>query len=75
MPPAVTALVRGVDASGITVSGTDDVVVDPMLPVDGMLAVSRPEVDEAALTRLSAPEERAEHWRRRLASVEGDRSS
>ena len=54
---------------------TDDVVVAPMLPVDGMLAVSRPEVDEAALARLAAPEDRADHWRRRLESVGQDRSS
>ena len=54
---------------------TDDVVVDPMLPVDGMLAVTRPAVDEAALARLAADADRADHWRRRLASVGQDRSS
>lgn len=54
---------------------TDDVVAEPMLPVDGMLAVVRPDVDEAALARLAADDERVAHWRRRLASVGQDRSS
>ena len=51
---------------------TDDVVTAPMLPVDGMLAVSRPEVDEVALARLAADDERVTHWRRRLESVGQD---
>jgi len=51
---------------------TDDVVTDPMLPVDGMLRVSRPEVDDAALKRLAAPADRVAHWRERLASVGQD---
>ncbi len=54
---------------------TDDVVTDPMLPVDGMLRVARPEVDEVALARLAADEERTDHWRRRLESVGQDPSS
>ena len=54
---------------------TDDVAVEPMLPVDGMLRVARPEVDEAALARLAAPADRVEHWRRRLEAVGQDRSS
>jgi O-succinylbenzoate synthase len=54
---------------------TDDVAVEPMLPIDGMLRVARPEVDEAALTRLAAPADRVEHWRRRLEAVGQDRSS
>ena len=54
---------------------TDDVVTDPMLPVDGMLRVARPEVDVAALTRLRADEDRVAHWRDRLAAVGQDRTS
>jgi O-succinylbenzoate synthase len=47
----------------------DDVAVPPLLPRDGMLPVRRPEVDEAALARLSAGEERRRAWLRRLADV------
>jgi O-succinylbenzoate synthase len=54
---------------------TDDVVVDPLLPVDGMLRVGRPEVDHAALERLGAGADRVAHWRDRLASVRQDRAS
>jgi O-succinylbenzoate synthase len=54
---------------------TDDVAGEPMRPIDGMLRVARPEVDEAALTRLAAPADRVEHWRRRLEAVGQDRSS
>lgn len=54
---------------------TDDVAVDPLLPVGGMLPVGRPEVDEAALDRLAAAPDRVDHWRRRLASVRQDRHS
>jgi O-succinylbenzoate synthase len=50
----------------------DDVVVDPMLPVDGLLRVARPEVDVEALSRLAADEDRVAHWRDRLASVRQD---
>jgi len=50
----------------------DDVVVDPLLPVDGMLRVGRPEVDEAALARLTAPVDRVAHWRERLAELGQD---
>ena len=50
----------------------DDVVVDPMLPVDGLLRVARPEVDVEALSRLAAGEDRVAHWRDRLASVRQD---
>jgi o-succinylbenzoate synthase len=51
---------------------TDDLVTEPMLPVDGMLRVVRPEVDDAALARLAAPADRVAHWRDRLASVGQD---
>ena len=50
----------------------DDVAVAPLLPVDGMLRVGRPEVDDRALARLSATEDRVAHWRARLASVGQD---
>jgi O-succinylbenzoate synthase len=52
---------------------TDDVVIEPMLPVDGMLPASRPTIDDAALARLAAPADRVDHWRARLASVGQDR--
>ena len=47
----------------------DDVVTEPLLPVDGRLPVRRPEVDRDRLARLAAPADRVEHWRRRLADV------
>jgi O-succinylbenzoate synthase len=50
-----------------------DVVRDPLLPVDGALPVRRPDLDPAALERLAAPPDRAEHWRRRIAEVEAVR--
>ncbi len=52
---------------------TDDVAVDPMLPVDGFLSVGPVEVDEAALSRLAAAPDRVAHWERRLAGVRQDR--
>ena len=52
---------------------TDDVVVDPLLPVGGMLPVGRPVVDEAALARLAATPDRVRHWEERLAAVEEGR--
>jgi O-succinylbenzoate synthase len=48
---------------------TDDVVVSPLLPVDGSLPVGVPVVSEAAVARLAAPDDRAQHWARRLAEV------
>lgn len=51
---------------------TDDVVVDPLLPVDGRLPVGLPDVDEAALSRLTASPDRVAHWRARLADVGQD---
>jgi len=51
---------------------TDDVAVRPLLPVGGMLPVGRAEVDEDALRRLAAPDERVDHWRRRLEAVGQD---
>jgi O-succinylbenzoate synthase len=49
---------------------TDDVTERPLLPVDGALPVVRPTVDEAALDRLRATEDRLVAWSRRLAEVE-----
>jgi o-succinylbenzoate synthase len=54
---------------------TDDLAVEPLLPVDGLLPVGRPQVDEAALDRLAAPPDRADHWLRRLAAVRQDPGS
>lgn len=49
---------------------TDDVAVQPLLPVAGALPVVLPAVDPAALVRLRAAPDRAAHWRARLAEVE-----
>jgi o-succinylbenzoate synthase len=57
---------------------TDDLAVQPLLPVDGTLPVARPAVDPAALERLGAEPERVAHWEARLAEVRAlrqDRSS
>src|SRR4051812_23673587 len=48
---------------------TDDVVVEPLLPVAGALPVVRPEVSTEALARTAASPDRVEHWRRRLAAI------
>ena len=48
---------------------TDDVAVDPLLPVDGVLPVGPAEVDPAALDRLDAAPDRVAHWRARLEEV------
>jgi O-succinylbenzoate synthase len=46
-----------------------DVVDQPLLPVDGMLPVVRPEVREDLLERWEAPADRHAHWLRRLGEV------
>jgi len=48
---------------------TDDVVAEPLLPVDGELPVVRPAVDPAKLAALAATDERRAAWGRRLAAV------
>lgn len=48
---------------------TGDLVTDPLLPVDGMLPVVRPAVDEAMLDRFAATADRRAHWEARLAEV------
>ncbi|MGZ5404400.1 MAG: o-succinylbenzoate synthase [Nocardioides sp.] len=54
---------------------TDDLAVVPLLPVDGSLPVTRPDLDPAALDRLAADPGRVAHWERRLAAVRQDRES
>lgn len=53
---------------------TDDVAADPLLPVDGLLPVVRPEVDSAAVARLAATPDRVAHWEARLAAVGQDQA-
>jgi o-succinylbenzoate synthase len=48
---------------------TDDVAVEPLLPRDGFLPVTRPEVDPDALRRLRAGDARRLHWERRIGSI------
>jgi O-succinylbenzoate synthase len=48
---------------------TDDVVAEPLLPVDGALPVGVPAVDPAALDRLAAAPDRVAAWEQRLAAV------
>jgi O-succinylbenzoate synthase len=54
---------------------TDDVVSESLLPVHGALPVTRPEVDDAAVARLTAAPDRVAHWEARLAEVRKDRAS
>ncbi|KQV25718.1 o-succinylbenzoate synthase [Yonghaparkia sp. Root332] len=44
----------------------DDVAVAPVVPVTGAIGTGRATVDEDALRRLAAPDERAQWWRARL---------
>ena len=46
-----------------------DVVEEPLLPVDGLLLVRRPEPDPARLAAVEAPEATRAAWERRLAAV------
>ena len=48
---------------------TDDVVSDSMLPVEGMLSVRTPTIDESALERLVATDARVAWWQDRLSDV------
>jgi o-succinylbenzoate synthase len=45
-----------------------DVAEDPLLPVDGMLPVRRPEVTAELLRRWAASSDRVEHWTARMAA-------
>ena len=47
----------------------DDVCERPMLPVDGVLPVMRPDPSPEALDRLEAGADRRAHWETRLAAV------
>jgi o-succinylbenzoate synthase len=53
---------------------TDDVASPPLLPVEGVLPVVRPEVDDSALARLAATPDRVAHWEARLARVRKDQA-
>lgn len=44
-----------------------DVTADPLLPVDGRIAVRRPRLDPEQLSRLAASPERTQWWRDRVA--------
>jgi O-succinylbenzoate synthase len=46
-----------------------DVVADPLLPVDGMIAVRRPEPDPALLFAHAADDALVARWKTRLAAV------
>src|SRR3546814_19995887 len=48
---------------------TDDVVAQPLLPVDGMLPVGRPVVLAEAFDRVQATPDRIAHWLARRADV------
>ena len=48
---------------------TDDVVVSPLLPVDGVLPAVRPVVDAAALDRLAVSADQVAWWEARYAAV------
>ncbi|MBN9375471.1 MAG: o-succinylbenzoate synthase [Cellulomonas sp.] len=48
---------------------TDDVVADPLLPVDGEIAVRRPEPDPVALARTAAGPDLAARWSDRMNRV------
>ena len=50
----------------------DDVVDDPLVPVDGYLPVRTVEPSDAAWRGCSAPEHRRVWWERRLVAVTGD---
>ncbi len=45
---------------------TADVVTEPLVAVDGVLPVRRPDVDPVAVGRLTATAERARWWRARV---------
>jgi O-succinylbenzoate synthase len=51
---------------------TDDVAVEPLLPVDAALPVRPVHADRAALGRLAADTDRAAHWHERLTRVQRD---
>ncbi|WP_067439015.1 o-succinylbenzoate synthase [Nocardioides jensenii] len=54
---------------------TDDVALESLVPVNGMLRVGRPAVDEESLQRLAAGHDRVAHWANRRADVDALRRS
>lgn len=48
---------------------SEDLVVDPLLPVDGWLRVGAPVLDPVALERATATPAQVAHWEARLAEV------
>lgn len=48
---------------------TADVTTTPLLPVDGCLRATLPEVDPGRLAALAAPPDRVAHWEARLSEV------
>jgi O-succinylbenzoate synthase len=46
-----------------------DVTSDPLLPVDGVLQVRRPEPDAARVREVAAPRARVDAWAERLAEL------
>jgi O-succinylbenzoate synthase len=52
-----------------------DVVDEPLLPVDGMLSVRRPQPSSALLDRWAAGPDRVEAWQARIAAVRQDHAS
>ncbi len=54
---------------------TDDVTLDPLLPVDGSLPVGRVAVDPVRLAGVGAAPERVAHWHDRLAGIRQDQPS
>ncbi|WP_449385769.1 o-succinylbenzoate synthase [Cellulomonas soli] len=48
---------------------TDDVVAEPLLPVDGAIVVRRPEPQDAAVARAAAGDELTQRWLDRCAAV------
>ena len=50
----------------------DDLVTDPLLPVNGALPVGRRDVDPGKALALAPSYARTAHWRDRLAAVRQD---
>lgn len=50
----------------------DDLVADPLLPLDGVLPVARRDVDPGRAAALAPDSARIAHWRDRLAAVRQD---
>lgn len=51
---------------------TDDLALEPLVPVEGRLPVGAPVVDAARLDRLAAPPDRVAHWQARLDRVRAE---